>query len=412
MIDTTLNLNHTKTSQLTTKAQYFFIYLIILITANCLAIITDWFLMGLFLLTFMIFALEKKKFDKIIIYILSAWLCINFISYIINQTTFSTWTFTGFIIKMLYPYFIVKIIGDTFFEKLEKIIFILTCISLPLFTIQILFPEFCHMFNSLFKNITSDEMITKNGWYGIIFRIDGSATDRNAGFMWEAGAFAFMLLLALIYRILRFGLIIDLKIAIYTIALITTFSTMAYIGLAILLIAYITSSKKVGILFFTIPLVFLYINFVKDMDFMLPKINNYILTLGQSYTPEGQYYLKVNRIAYIMFALEQSLHWPLGYGVVPSKYMYTDYNNTALEGVGTIAQLLIYWGWIGVAFFISAIYKYLKNLQLRTDHKLLISGVVILIIAFFSNPFEKSPMLYSIIFYPFLFKNKLLKKYV
>jgi uncharacterized membrane protein YccF (DUF307 family) len=313
---------------------------------------------------------------------------------------------------MLYPYFIVKNIGGTFFEKLERVIYILTFISLPLFALQMLFPDFINIFNPVLRHITSDEMITDRGWYGIIFRINGSAPDRNSGFMWEPGAFAFMLLLALIYRILRFGLKISSKNLVYIIALFTTFSTMAYIGITILLFTYTFNSNRIGIAFLTVPLAVIYICLVKDLDFMLPKINNYIITLGHSFIPSGQSYLKVNRLAFVSFTIRQSVLWPFGYGIVPSKYMYSEYNKTMLDGVGTIAKLLLYWGWFGLTFFIAAIYKYLKSLQLKTDRKLLIISVVILIVALFSNPFEKSPILYSIVFYPFIFKNNLVKKYV
>jgi len=388
------------------KAQYFFVSLIILITANCLSILTDEFLLGVFLFTFSLFILKNKEFDIIVLYVLSAWIAINIISYGINKTSFSAWAFTGFIVKIFYPYFILKLVGVKFFEKLEKIVFILTCISLPFFAIQILFPGIINIFNPAFRNITSEEMLSGRGWYGIIFRIDGSAPFRNAGFMWEPGAFAFMLLLVLLYRILRSGSKLDFINIIYIIALLTTFSTMAYLGIAVLLFAYAANSKKIGVVFLTIPLAFLYMGFVSDLDFMFPKIQNYFFTINRSYVPAGQTYLKVNRVAYILFSFRQSLSWPFGYGIVPSKYMYSEYNRTMLEGVGTIAKILIYWGWIGLVFFITAIYKLFKILQIKTNRAFLLLAVLILIIAFFSNPLEKSPVLYSIVFYPFIYKKK------
>jgi hypothetical protein len=390
---------------LSENVQYLFIAVILLISANSLKILTDEFILGVFAFTFFLFLLKRRNFDNIVIIMLCAWCIINFVSYIFNRTSFDIWTFTGFVVKMVYPYFILKLVGETFFEKFEKIIFFLACLSLPLFVIQIVYPGFIDAFTSVFKPITTTDMPYERGWYGIVFRVEGSAAFRNSGFMWEPGAYAFMLIIALLYRIVKFGMQLDIRNIVYIIALLTTFSTMAYLGVAILFISYAVSSKKIGIILFMVPLAILYMGFVSDLDFMLPKINNYFNTADKSYTPMGQTYLKVNRVAYILFVFQQSILWPFGFGIIPSKYMYAEYHDTILEGVGTIANLLLFWGWIGLAFFITAIYKFLKSFQIYTDRTLLIFALIIVIIAFFSNPLEKSPILYSIVFYPFIFNN-------
>lgn len=390
---------------LSENAQYFFILLIILISANSLKIITDEFIIGVFIFTLFLFLLKKRNIDTIIIYLFCAWGIINLVSFIFNRTSFDIWTFTGFIVKMIYPYFILKLVGETFFEKFEKVVFALTVISLPLYAIQILLPGVINSFTPIFKNITSEEILHSGGWYSIIFRFNASSELRNSGFMWEPGAFAFMILLALLFRIMKNGLVIDKRNIIYIIALITTLSTMAYLGIAILLLAYSIKSKNVIAILITIPVVFTYFSFVSNLSFMLPKMQDYLSTLDQSYTPGGKEYLKVNRVAFLLFILQESVLFPLGYGIVPSKYMYSEFFGKALEGVGTIANLLLYWGWLGLIFFIRSFYKYFKCLQIERDGVLLLFAAIILILAFFSNPFEKDPIFYSIVFYPFIFKN-------
>ena len=382
----------------------FLILLIIFITANASSLLTDSFILVISIFLGFIFFLKRYKIDKIIIIVIIYFLFINLISFYYNKTTFNKITFLGFILKIIYSYFLLKIIGENIFYKLEKIIFLLTLISIPIFIIQFFFPSLFYSLSNILNFITRDEQKKIGGWYVIFYMFSAWFPHRNSGFMWEPGAFAFMILLGMSIYFSYYGkIIINKRIIVYIIALILTFSTMGYLALFLLLTYYFVQRKKFIFIIFALPFLVPLLKQFFLLDFIAPKLNLYFHTLGNYYNVRGAEYIKGSRFTYFLFAIQQTLIWPLGYGIVPSKNMFHSFYSM-VNGVGTISKILIYWGWIGIIFFVFSIIKFYKVLFNKFDNNIIIVSIILLI-AFFSNPLEKSPILFIILFYPYIYRN-------
>ncbi len=398
-----------KKSLLPTIKENFLILLIILITANASTVSTDNFLLLVLIIAFLSFVYKGYSLDPIIIYVLIVWIIINCFAYLINETPFRWYTFFGFSSKMIYPYLLLKLIGPNFPFKLERIIYILTLISLPFFFLEVSLPGFFNNLSPYLNFFTQEEQQHANGWYIFIFMHSGWSEYRNCGFMWEPGAFAFMILLGMTIRFMKYGRIkIDKYIIIYILALLTTISTMGYLALFIIIMAFAIQKKKLLLLPLLLPLLIpIFIEILK-LDFLLPKIATYFDQLDVMYTPDNTTYLKVNRFSYMLLAINQSLTWPFGFGIVQNKDVLKEYSSDVL-GVSTLANILIYWGWLGITVFFYAISKFYSKIQFQKNNILLGSSIIALTIAFFSNPLEKSPILFILIFYPFVYRRLKLK---
>ena len=394
----------------TEKTKNIFVLLIIFIFAvGAPIVINDLFILFIFFLSLGLFILKKKKIDPIAIFIIFVWILINLLAAVNFHRTFDSYTFAGFIIKLLYPYFILKVVGGDIWEKLEKVVFVLTIISIPIFIFQLFFPDLFFSLSQYFSFMTRNEQRMMRGWYAGIYMFSAWAPNRNSGFMWEPGGFAFVLVLFLTYRILKYGIIIDKRNLIYIIALGTTFSTMGYFVVTIIFIMYILKERKYKYVMIIAPILFIYGNAIFNLEFLAPKVSAYVANMNKLTNPTGYEYLKYNRFGYFIYALKATTIYPWGYGIFSPNYdlLY----GSQIEGVGTISGIMIYWGWIGVIFFIYSIYRFTKLIQFNYNFLVIVITTIILIFAFFSNPLEKSPLLYLIIFSPFIFKNKILNTY-
>lgn len=393
-----------ETNKLNTIAQYLLIMVVIFITANSLIFITDEFVFIYFVFLTGLFVYKKKKINPVLPYIIIFWILINFFSFIHNKTAFNNYMFIGSIIKLIYPFLLLKIIGPSFFEKLERIIYFLTLISLPIFLLQLIFPNFFISASTYLNIFTKQEFQNLGAWNIGFFNFLPLAQNRNCGFMWEPGAFAFMISIAFVINANTQGFILNNRFVVYLLALISTLSTMGYISLIIIIIMYIIHSKKWITSLLIIPLAILYFQYVIEFDFMAPKINQYISGIDKEYYSDEADYSRVNRFGYFVYAVEQASHWPFGYGIFNSAKSSTG-DSLDLNGVGTFSKILIFWGWLGFIFFIFTISKFCRSIQIKKNNLLVLGSTLVIIIAFFSNPFEKSPILFSMIYYPFIFRK-------
>ena len=296
---------HKKLRGLDLRFQYVLLLIVISITANGFSFITDEFIFAFFVALTILFFYNKKKLSPIILYLLAFWILINFLSYLHNRTTFDSYMFIGSVVKLIYPFLLIKLIGPGVFKKLERIIYILTLISLPLYLLQLLLPTIFISLSAYLDLVTRQEVRELGAWHIGFFNFLPIAIDRNSGFMWEPGAFAFMISLAFVIHFNTKGFILNNKFFVYTIALISTLSTMGYISLTIILIIYVIHSKSWIISILFIPLTIFYFQYVIDLDFMIPKINRYVLGIDKEILTGEEDYFKVNRFAYFFTLLNK-----------------------------------------------------------------------------------------------------------
>lgn len=101
--------------------------------------------------------------------------------------------------------------------------------------------------------------------------INGSQFPRNFGIAWEPGAFALLLCIAVFCSVFCYEVINKKRILIYSIAIITTFSTMGYIVLALISVSFFMLHGKSNISLIVISLFIvigaLQIPFMQDLTF-------------------------------------------------------------------------------------------------------------------------------------------------
>lgn len=381
--------------------------IIILISGASFLSSSEPFLIGFAFLLLMLMLIRKRKLDWFIFLIIIFWSSINILSFLYNGTNLGLFTFWGYIIRFLIPYMLLKVIGISFWPKLEKVLYIMTIITLPIFLLQIFFPMFFESLYSVFNPLTNDVFYKKENqsmyWYSFFYTFSGRDDIRNSGFMWEPGAFAMILILLITYNWIIEGITFNKKILIYTVALATTFSTMGYLSFLGLIIAYfVKNKKKYSLIVIFILCLFVIPNIIGE-DFMSLKITNYLddsknnVAYHQGYSDRYE----LNRYAYFFLTMEKSLRYPLGYGIVQDKH--TAFAIDEIVGVNGLGEILVMWGWIGLIFVVISIYKYYSCFN-RTDQSVFIIGLFTLLIlmSFFSNPIERNPILFLIIFTPYI----------
>lgn len=388
--------------------------LILFISANSTLVESKIFPVGVFVFLTYLFLKRNLKIEKQFIYIILLWILINILSAIIPNSNqpFSIITFIGVTLRMIIPYLIIKIVGKNIFEKLFNYIYYLTIISLILFSIQLLKPSLFYSVSSFLNFITQAEQKQAGGWYIFIYMFSGWAFDRNCGFMWEPGGFAAILVFSLIYQLVRNNYTIDKRVLIFSIALITTFSTAGYLALFFILIQFFIQRKETlyhPIYWVILIALIIFIpKFYKESDFMQSKIESYQEQgIDTRETLSGM--IRVSRIGIAVIVLDYSFVWPFGNGILTNEYKIKKYGD--VQGPNSLAQILHEWGWLGFILFYSLFYRYYYN---YSGSKILTLLILLSIsIVLFSNPFHYKYLIYAMIFYTLIYlkKPKPLKKY-
>lgn len=187
-------------------------------------------------------------------------------------------TIFGIFIRTFLAYFIIKYVGSNFFNCFYRIVFILSLLSLPLFALGKYFPKLILPIYRFFIDIN---WLSIDSGFGFgssaihllfyTFRLD--RLHQNHGFMWEPGAFAAMIIIAMIIHIVIYSNKINLEFFILLVALLTTFSTLGYICFMIVLSFKIYKSNHQLRLPLTIiiPVIGL---FFYQLDFIGKKLDN------------------------------------------------------------------------------------------------------------------------------------------
>lgn len=398
-----------------------FHYLIILLLlfhiseSSILAIKWFPFVIALFLLGINI--RKPNIIDLKIINIFIGWIILNIISisYFDVDIPFSRVIIFG-VSNLLLPYILFKIIGNSFWDKFEKVVFFLTLISLPLFALNLIFSDFFNSLISIFQPITNDVFyrLGNNHYWSALFYVNAIfdldyQQYRNCGFMWEAGAFAMMIIWGIIYNWLRYGINLNFKIIVYISALITTFSTAGYFALFILILGNNLLSLDVK----KIVLIFVGIFLIPMIYFTVPFLGQKIETYTNEYNKAEFEYsekhgaIRVNRFVTVSVDLQKVKEYPLGYGVVTEK----DYKSgSTISGVNGITDLMVIWGVLVFTFILYLFWKGFYIIDYQNNKKILIHFYTIgMLILIFSNPVSLCLFTYLLLFSPIIFSNRIVE---
>lgn len=363
---------------------------------------------------FFLFLINFGKINYFIVLSILLWFIINLGVSIFLGKEFLLMRSIRFVTTMiLFPYIVLQIYREEFFIKLEKLFYILTIISIPLYILNVLFMQFFNSMGIIFRHITNPILAEAvNYWSAgiyvnaIVQNYAGVEIARNCGFMWEPGYFALIITLSMIIHLLVNGIKIDFKIWVYTLVMLTTFSTAGYASLFLIyagiIIKKITLSRMV-ILFLT---VFVFTFYIYELEFIGGKINAYTTALEANVQGYSTYYsaIKLNRFQIALYDIYRVLNYPLGYG-----FHDTIGFESSISVVGTngLTGMMRMWGLPAFIFILILFYKFihlLKSAEIISKNYVLF--FIALLVVFFSQSIQYNILTYFILIFSISY-NKL-----
>jgi hypothetical protein len=370
----------------------------------------------LFIITFLlglVVLFRYKRFDKIVYQIMLYMFFVQFLSmwHFETLTLNRLVSFGLAITRFLLGFFIIKLGGKDFLTKFEKFSFTLIIIGLPLFFLDQYFPQVSQLLSSIDFNSTEIQR-EYDGWNIFVYVHNGWAGFRFSGYSWEPGGMAMMITLSWVIYILNHGTSLNLKVLIYFLAMVFTFSTTGYFVLGVITIFYIVNSKAFSLFVLGVPVFFLMVlifPYVWKQDFMQKKITGYIAKDQEVRATPGGYSKfetsgNIGRYGAVFSGIENIFKWPLGHGTVTTGRTKSE-DGEVVSGANGLAEFLILWGFAGLGFLLFSLYRfiYYKLNNIRIKHKYFLLICVLLV--FLSNPVSSNPVLYSLMLFPHLFKE-------
>jgi hypothetical protein len=247
----------------------------------------EFILMG-FILSLCIFLYLDKRLTPNFLKIAGAVFFVEFLQFIVYEKIgFDILLST--LMRLLFVYFVVRIIGTSFTTKFVNVIYWIAVISLVLYpllffpgavnyvrdNIAVLFPAPFENTNTFYQASPSIILWTIHPIHSYAFR--------NSGAFWEPGGFGVFLLLAMLFHFQKEGIKLNKKQIVFSIAIITTISTMAFI--AFFIIMYYVFFKKMHLFFKVILIpVFCFFGYLtySSLDFLGEKIANNITVADET----------------------------------------------------------------------------------------------------------------------------------
>lgn len=220
--------------------------------------------------------IENKRFHKSDVR-LFFYFTLVFVAYCSFRSIFFTglsFTFWASDITFLFKYILSSfllcaLLREQTIHYLGKVIFHLAIISLCFYVIQLISGDFVY---SIGKALNIPPRPHDKEYVNfVVFTFVKGHDFQNSGFSWEPGAFGFFLNTGLILHLLTTNFTFDKKAKLFALAILTTISTTAFIGLlVIILMSLRANGVKYGtILFFVAPLLLIA---VVELPFLFTKV--------------------------------------------------------------------------------------------------------------------------------------------
>jgi len=318
------------------------------------------------------------------------------------------------IMLIMLTYFVVSIIGEHFFYLLYKVVYYLTLISLLLFLLQNLQFGFFYDLTLQIQDILQIPPVDYDGLYSsniIIYTVNTTSFHRNCGFMFEPGAFASVIGIALYFSVVnnKFRIFARENIVL-TIGMITTFSTTGYLMFIVILVfisvnrsEFMGKQSNIGIYLF-LPISIIIAIGIFQLEFVGDKIIDVIAgsesQLNRSYytTIEGQQ-VSLGRFAGLLYDLEDFVENPIiGFGgnreVSANANFYMSMRS--INGFsGFIAQFGIY----GTILLLIGLIRSSILLKVILKYRYAVFLPLLYMLANFSFEFILAPLFLTIVLY-------------
>jgi hypothetical protein len=324
---------------------------------------------------------------------------VSYYSYINPRSSFYSWL--GWGLRILFAFLVVRINKANFVPNFIKVVHFIAIVSLFGYVLQLIFPSLLFQIGTLI-NIGTREGIKKIASF-IIFNFSIQHSLRNSGCMWEPGVYGCILNIALLFlSIPNYTYYSKKKYIIIVLAIITTFSTDAYLALAILIFYSNLKIKSIykKLFNFIVFIPILFLTFL-NTDFLSDKISNQFKGIDTQVYKASKYdKMVLSRFSSMVIDFPVFLKRPLlGYGIdleeVNGSFLYKDYDQNVDRTYGGFTMLL-YFGLIGFILYFGAIYLQIFKLSFDTTYSLF--SVITIFILLYSNPLPYSPILFSLFF--------------
>lgn len=400
------------------KIDYFLFIMAFLITAMANAVtISNITLVLAAAITLYFFLKRGYKFDKAFIYFSVIFLGIVGI-YLIKFGYINPRTGREYI-KFLYGYILIKMLWRNFIPYFTKTVYILALISLPLYLLQLYnYDLMKSIIGVLEHHIPLMDM--REDWYEnlFVFTLNDNGMLRNSGFAWEPKGFGTFLDLAVFFRLIenRFKLI-DRRIIVYVIALITTFSTASLSILFFTAIPFYLHNTKVSykIIAGVIVVPIIIITFF-NAKFLKDKILNEYNTRSEyvAFVTDTRTDIKSRSLgrfgSLIIDFMDVKKEPLLGYGNQKFKRTQFSVSGVKLVRVNGLSDYMAKYGLIGSIFLLvvlSKSFKRFSNLYRFKGSIWILLGVLLIN---FASALFFSPLYMMLIFFPFI-KTKIRNAY-
>lgn len=305
-------------------------------------------------------------------------------------------------LKFLYAYLSIKVIGFNFFKYIVNIAYYGSLISFPFYFLQLINYDFAFSLVGFVQN-SFDFLSWRNDQMAnnIIFTINSDGALRNSGFMWEPKGFASFIIVAIIFRLFLNKLVIlEKKILVFVLAIISTFSTTGILALFLILSFYfVNKNAKILLSIFPIFIIFSYTIFFNS-EILYKKIlyeislqNEYQMLLDKKDYESDVYSL--GRTGSLIVDFNDFIKRPIfGYGFTRENRTQSSF--VKLVRVNGFSDLLAVYG-LGILIFFYRHYIFLKLLNTE-NYKLLSLLLITILFVYFASTLTGHPFWTSLLF--------------
>lgn len=322
--------------------------------------------------------------------------------------TISPYFYLRIAIIITISYLAAKLINIANFVLLyDHIIFFFALISIPLYLYQLRDFDTLFSFGQRVNPLISSEIAPRSSNF-FIFTVHALGKQRNCGFTWEPGAFAAFLLIGMVFNLIRTGFRLNYRLPVYIIALLSTYSTMGYIVLLIVILFYALNKKSKLAVAFMLPIIVIMAIFYQKLDFVGQEVESQIEYVIESQTEEGidldKYGYSLGRFGSIPYGWEVMKMYPLlGVGgeqtALPGNRFYNITNG--------IVKYIVTFGLLGFAFLIFNLRNTIRWISYYFSLKYNILILLIILLINTSHGLLITPLFFYIQFYGFFIPHKI-----
>ncbi|MBK9284924.1 MAG: O-antigen ligase family protein [Sphingobacteriaceae bacterium] len=231
----------TKLSNKNEKIGLFLVFMLLAVSGIEYFYRSQYYIIVAFIISGFFFIKANLKFESSLTLIIAIFLIVESFQYA-TFGGFNLWTFSGSYIRLLLAYFVVQITGKNFPKLYVKVLYFFSIVSLLFYSVSFL-PGMSVFYKNILGNLVPPIFKAEGDFYLpipniVIFNFEDSLfiDSRNPGPFWEPGAFAVFLIIALLFNQIEEKKLLKKKNIVFTICLITTFSTAGYLAFFIFLI--------------------------------------------------------------------------------------------------------------------------------------------------------------------------------